>query len=430
MKIDFEGCSSFTDCKEYSSYAAQADKACEVLLSGTGAGNGFTGWLTLPQDTREDILSGCEEICREWSRKGVDLVTVLGIGGSYLGAKCAIEALSHSFIGRQDAPKVVFAGNNLSEDYMAELLDLAAKSNVACVVISKSGTTTETAVAFRIIKKFIEDRYGAAEAAGRIVAVTDAARGALKTLSTTKGYRTFVIPDNVGGRFSVLTPVGLLPVALAGFDIRKLIEGAREASVELRSDGADNPAKRYAAMRNYLYAAKGRRIEVLVNYNPKLRYFGEWWKQLFGESEGKGGKGIFPASADFTTDLHSLGQMFQDGERILFETVLNVENPSRSVRIEKEEEDLDQLNYLAGKSIDFCNKMAMEGTTLAHIEGGVPQIRISFDRIDEWNLGYLFYFFEFACGISAYMLGVNPFDQPGVEAYKKKMFKLLEKPGC
>ena len=308
-------------------------------------------------------------------------------------------------------------------------MDLVAERNVATVVISKSGTTTEPAVAFRIIKQYIENKYGTAEAAQRIVAVTDAHRGALKSLSTQEGYRTFVIEDNVGGRFSVLTPVGLLPIVLAGFDVRKMLEGAAAMEKACAVPSEENPALQYAAMRNLLHAKHGKAVEILVSYNPKLQYLGEWWKQLYGESEGKDGKGIFPASVSFTTDLHSMGQYIQDGVRMLMETVITVEKAQRSVVIESDAQNLDGLNFLAGKHVEECNAMAELGTKLAHIDGGVPQLGVSIEKIDEYNLGEVFYFFEKACGISAYILGVNPFNQPGVEAYKKNMFALLNKPG-
>ena len=380
-------------------------------------------------DTPESLILDCEAVRDDWKARGVDLVVVIGIGGSYLGARCAIEALSHSFIRPEGVPQVVFAGNNLSEEYLAELMDLCAQRNPACVVISKSGTTTEPAVAFRIVKQYLESRFGGAEAAGRIVAITDAVKGALKTLATQEGYRTFVVPDNVGGRFSVLTPVGLLPIVLAGFDVRALLKGAADERAALSSKDAANPAVQYAAMRNLLYSVLGKKVEVLVNYNPKFQYLGEWWKQLFGESEGKDGKGIFPASVNFTTDLHSMGQFIQEGDRVLFETVVSIASAGREVVIGSDEQNLDQLNYLAGKRVEHCNAMAALGTKLAHIDGGVPQIEVEIERLDAYNLGALFYFFEFACGISAYVLGVNPFNQPGVEAYKKNMFALLRKPG-
>lgn len=427
------GCSSFVKDAEVKEYTAKALEALKVLEDESGAGNDFLGWKHLPTQTPESLITDCEAIRDEWKGKGVDLVVVIGIGGSYLGAKCALEALSHNFSkqlsAKKDAPEIVFAGNNLSEEYISELMDLVQERNVACVVISKSGTTTEPAVAFRIIKQYIETKYGKAEAANRIVAVTDAKRGALKSLSTQEGYRTFVIEDNVGGRFSVLTPVGILPIVLGGFDIRAMLKGAAEMEAACAVASEENPALQYAAMRNLLYAEYGKKIEILVSFNPKFQYLGEWWKQLYGESEGKDGKGIFPASVLFTTDLHSMGQYIQDGERMLMETVVTVEKASRSVIIESDEQNLDGLNFLAGKHVEECNAMAELGTKLAHIDGGVPQLGVTVEKIDEYNLGQLFYFFEKACGISAYILGVNPFNQPGVEAYKKNMFALLNKPG-
>ena len=427
------GCSSFVKDAEVKEYTAKALEALKVLEDESGAGNDFLGWKHLPTQTPESLITDCEAIRDDWKGKGVDLVVVIGIGGSYLGAKCALEALSHNFSkqlsAKKDAPEIVFAGNNLSEEYISELMDLVQERNVACVVISKSGTTTEPAVAFRIIKQYIETKYGKAEAANRIVAVTDAKRGALKSLSTQEGYRTFVIEDNVGGRFSVLTPVGILPIVLGGFDIRAMLKGAAEMEAACAVASEENPAVQYAAMRNLLYAEYGKKREILVSFNPKFQYLGEWWKQLYGESEGKDGKGIFPASVLFTTDLHSMGQYIQDGERMLMETVVTVEKASRSVIIESDEQNLDGLNFLAGKHVEECNAMAELGTKLAHIDGGVPQLGVTVEKIDEYNLGQLFYFFEKACGISAYILGVNPFNQPGVEAYKKNMFALLNKPG-
>ena len=433
LKVNMGGCSSFVKDAEVKEYTAKALEALKVLEDESGAGNDFLGWKHLPTQTPESLITDCEAIRDDWKGKGVDLVVVIGIGGSYLGAKCALEALSHNFSKqlstKKDAPEIVFAGNNLSEEYISELMDLVQERNVACVVISKSGTTTEPAVAFRIIKQYIETRYGKAEAANRIVAVTDAKRGALKSLSTQEGYRTFVIEDNVGGRFSVLTPVGILPIVLGGFDIRAMLKGAAEMDAACAVASEENPALQYAAMRNLLYAEYGKKIEILVSFNPKFQYLGEWWKQLYGESEGKDGKGIFPASVLFTTDLHSMGQYIQDGERMLMETVVTVEKASRSVIIESDEQNLDGLNFLAGKHVEECNAMAELGTKLAHIDGGVPQLGVTVEKIDEYNLGQLFYFFEKACGISAYILGVNPFNQPGVEAYKKNMFALLNKPG-
>lgn len=430
VKIDLSGCEAFVGKAQFEPYVKKAQDAQAVLESGSGAGSDFLGWQQLPSSIGRPELDACTDVVDSWIERGIDLVVVIGIGGSYLGAKAAIEALSHSFasqLGNQ-GPKVVFAGQNLSEDYTAELLDLVSLRNPACVVISKSGTTTEPAVAFRLVKRYIEETYGPEEARQRIVAITDKARGALKSLSDQEGYRTFVIEDNIGGRFSVLTPVGLLPVALAGYDIEALVRGAQDAEKSLRERTADNPAVQYAAMRNLLYDS-GKKIELFASFHPKLQYLGEWLKQLFGESEGKDGKGIFPASVIFTTDLHSMGQYIQQGERTLFETVITVENAAREVSIPSDPQDLDGLNYLAGKPVEHCNRMAQLGTKMAHVDGGVPNLEIRIGHLDEYHLGQLFYFFEKVCGISAYMLGVNPFDQPGVEAYKKNMFKLLKKPG-
>ena len=432
VRVNVKGCESFVDAAKYDFYLKKALYAFDVLESEKGAGNDFLGWKHLPSEVPASMLEDINAICASWKAKGVDLVIAIGIGGSYLGAKCVIEALSHNFakqLKKKDAPEVVFAGNNLSEEYLAELMDLAKERNVACIVISKSGTTTEPAVAFRIVKQYIEETYGKAEAAQRIVAITDAARGALKTLSTQEGYKTFVVPDNVGGRFSVLTPVGLLPVAAAGFDVKELLAGALEAEKKLAEKSEDNPAIVYAAMRNYLFTERSKKVEILVNYNPKLTYVAEWWKQLYGESEGKDGTGIFPASVNNTADLHSMGQFIQEGSRVMFETVLHVEKAQREVVIGSDDQNLDQLNFLSGKHVEHCNHMAELGTKLAHIDGGVPQMEVAFEKVDARNLGNLLYFFEFACGVSAYALGVNPFNQPGVEAYKKNMFALLEKPG-
>ncbi len=429
VKVELGGCSSFVKEFDYKEYVGKALAAFDVLESEKGAGNDFLGWKTLPVDIPESLIADCEAIKADWQKRGVDLAVVIGIGGSYLGARCAIEALSHQFVRPEGTIRIAFAGNNLSEDYLAELMDLVEQSNTACVVISKSGTTTEPAVAFRIVKDYLEKKYGKAEAAERTVAITDAKKGALKTLSTQEGYRTFVVPDNVGGRFSVLTPVGLLPIVLAGFDVRAMLKGAADERAELLKKGEKNAAVEYAAMRNLFYSKLGKKVEVLVNYNPKFQYLGEWWKQLYGESEGKDLKGIFPASVNFTTDLHSVGQFIQEGDRVMFETVVKVEKAQRSIVIGSDEQNLDQLNYLAGQHVEHCNAMAALGTKLAHIDGGVPQIEVAVEKIDAYNLGSIFYFFEFACGISAYVLGVNPFNQPGVEAYKKNMFALLRKPG-
>lgn len=447
VSLKLEGCNSFVKDAEFKEFTGKALEAFDVLAGENGAGNDFLGWKHLPSETLnpatgkaekgypvpaspEGLIEECEKVRDAWKAKGVDLVIVIGIGGSYLGARCAIEALSHNFsklMSKKNNPDVVFAGNNLSEEYVAELMDLAAERNTACVVISKSGTTTEPAVVFRLVKEFIEKNYK--DASERIVAVTDAARGALKTLSTQEGYKTFVVPDNVGGRFSVLTPVGLIPIALAGFDIRAMLEGALEMENALAVRSEENPAVQYAAMRNLLHARYGKAVEIMVCYNPKFQYLAEWWKQLYGESEGKDGKGIFPASVTNTADLHSMGQFIQEGSRVMFETVVNIEKSSREVVIGEDPQNLDQLNFLAGKHVEHCNAMAQLGTKLAHIDGGVPQIEVSVEKINEFNLGGLFYFFEFACGVSAYTLGVNPFNQPGVEAYKKNMFALLDKPG-
>ncbi|MBR6869689.1 MAG: glucose-6-phosphate isomerase [Bacteroidales bacterium] len=430
VKVDLTGCDSFVGKEQFQAYVEKALAAQVVLEEESGAGNDFLGWQHLPSAIGKDEIADCLGVVDRWLAKDIDLVVVIGIGGSYLGAKAAIEALSHTFANQLGTHglKVVFAGENLSEDYTAELLDLVKVRNAACVVISKSGTTTEPAVAFRLVKNHLEEVYGKAEARERIVAITDKARGALKSLSNQEGYKTFVIEDNIGGRFSVLTPVGLVPIALAGFDVAAMVKGAKDAEKALGARKADNPAVQYAAMRNLLYDG-GRKIELFASFNPKLQYLGEWLKQLFGESEGKDGKGIFPASVIFTTDLHSMGQYIQDGERMLFETVITVENAGREVTIPSDPQDLDGLNYLAGKHVEHCNRMAQLGTKMAHIDGGVPNLDIRVDKLDEYHLGQLFYFFEKVCGISAYVLGVNPFNQPGVEAYKKNMFKLLEKPG-
>ena len=428
IKIDLSGCGSFESKRKQ--YMEKAFAAYDVLESAEGAGNDFLGWNHLPSQMPKQLLDDCKKVAESWRTKDVNLVVAVGIGGSYLGAKAAIAALSHNFSVNLDKEpvQVVFAGNTLSEDYMADLVDLMEVKNVAAVVISKSGTTTEPAVAFRIVKSFIESRYGKKEAAERIVAVTDKARGALKTLADSEGYKSFVIDDNIGGRYSVLTPVGLVPIAAAGFDIEALLAGARDMETVCSRKTEDNPAIQYAAARNYMYD-EGKKVELLVNYIPKLVYFSEWWKQLFGESEGKEGKGLFPASVSYTTDLHSMGQFVQEGERVMFETVVSIKNPARKVEIPSDAENLDGLNYLAGKRIEYCNEKAMLGTRLAHIDGGVPQITVETETLDAYHLGGLFYFFEKACGISGYVLGINPFNQPGVEAYKKNMFALLGKPG-
>ncbi len=412
--------------------APRGQEALATLAEGTGAGNDFLGWVNLPSSISDEDLDAIEASARNL-RNRCQVVVAIGIGGSYLGAKAVIEALSDNFAAYRPAmqgnPKVVFAGQNIGEDYLYDLLKYLADKEFGIIVISKSGTTTEPAIAFRILREELERRIGRTEAAKRIVAITDANRGALRTLADAEGYTSFVIPDNVGGRFSVLTPVGLLPIAVAGFDIRKLVKGAREMEQATTApDAQSNIALQYADARNILYQ-RGHKIEILVNYNPKLHFFAEWWKQLYGESEGKEHKGIFPASVDFTTDLHSMGQWIQEGERTIFETVLSVETPEHEVRIPNEETNLDGLNYIAGKRVDEVNKMAELGTRLAHVDGEVPNLHISIPALSERWLGQLIYFFEKACGISGYILGVNPFNQPGVEAYKRNMFALLEKPG-
>ncbi len=411
---------------------ARTQAANALLHSGEGAGNDFLGWVHLPSSIDEEQLAAIEAAAAKLRAKA-DLIVCIGIGGSYLGAKAVLEAMSDPFKllrKEQSAPTVVFAGQNISEDYIYELLDASKEHSLAAIVISESGTTTEPAIAFRLIKAELEKRYGKQEAAERIVAVTDKARGALKTLATNEGYPTFVIPDDVGGRFSVLTPVGLLPLAAAGVDIRSLVRGAQEMETATAAEVPfdENPSAIYAAVRNELYA-RGKKIEILGSYEPRLQYVNEWWKQLYGESEGKEGKGIFPASVTLTADLHSMGQYIQEGERTLFETIVSVARSAHEVRIEADADNLDGLNFMAGKRISEVNRMAELGVRLAHVDGGVPNIRIELPTIDARSVGALLYFFEKACGISGYLLGVNPFDQPGVEAYKKNMFALLDKPG-
>ena len=411
---------------------AAALEANALLHSRKGAGSDFLGWVNLPSSIDAAQLAEVNAQAAKLREKA-EVIICIGIGGSYLGAKAVAEAMTHSFNllrRNRKEPVVVFAGQNISEDYIYELFEATADREIAAIVISKSGTTTEPAIAFRLIKTEIERRYGKAGAAERIVAVTDRARGALKTLATDEGYPTFVIPDDVGGRFSVLTPVGLLPLAAAGVDIAELVRGAqdmeRATAEEVPFD--QNPAALYAAVRNQLYRS-GKKVEILASYEPKLQYIAEWWKQLYGESEGKDGKGIFPASVTLTADLHSMGQYIQQGERTLFETVISVGEPAHRVVVESDEANLDGLNFMAGKRVSEVNRMAELGVQLAHVDGGVPNLRIEIPRIDAYTIGALLYFFEKACGISGYLLGVNPFDQPGVEAYKKNMFALLDKPG-
>ncbi|MDB2137652.1 glucose-6-phosphate isomerase [Clostridium butyricum] len=405
----------------------------DKLHNGTGAGNDFLGWIDLPvnydKDEFERIKKSAEKI-----QSDSEVLIVIGIGGSYLGARAAIEMLTNNFHNALDndkrkAPKIFYVGNNISSTYMAELLQAIEGKDVSLNIISKSGTTTEPAIAFRILKSYVEKKYGVEEARKRIYATTDKAKGALKTLADSEGYETFVVPDDVGGRFSVLTAVGLLPIAAAGINIDEMMKGAADAREAYSNPSIkENDAYKYAAVRNALYN-KGKVIEVLVNYEPSLHYFNEWWKQLYGESEGKDNKGLFPAAVDFTTDLHSMGQYIQEGRRVLFETVINVEKPKYEINIEKDADDLDGLNFLAGKTMDFVNKQAFQGTLLAHNDGGVPNMVVNVPEISAYYFGYMVYFFEKACGISGYLLGVNPFDQPGVEAYKKNMFALLGKPG-
>lgn len=414
-------------------FKALSEAANSALHQKTGKGNDYMGWVDLPGATPEAELADLEKTIRKIQVKHIEVFVVIGIGGSYLGSKAVIDALSDSFAaikGSFEAPLIVFAGQNISEDYLFELRDLLDSKDWACTVISKSGTTTEPALAFRLLKQDLEEKYGIEEARKRIIAITDESRGALKKLAKEEGYKTFVIPDDVGGRYSVLTPVGLLAIGMAGFDIRALVQGAKDMEIacDPKVPYEQNLACQYAAARNALYQS-GKKIEILVNYNPKLHFFAEWWKQLYGESEGKENKGIYPSSVDFSSDLHSMGQYIQEGERTLFETVLSVEEVDNELLVPEDEADLDGLNFLAGKRVDEVNKMAELGTTLAHVDGGVPNIRITVPKLNEYYLGQLIYFFELACGISGKILDVNPFDQPGVESYKKNMFALLNKPG-
>ncbi|GAB3803467.1 glucose-6-phosphate isomerase [Virgibacillus kimchii] len=424
---------SFIQKHELEHIAPYVRTAQAELHEQSGPGNDFLGWLDLPETYDKEEFSRIKKAA-EKIRKDSDVLLVIGIGGSYLGARAAIEMLTHSFSdmlskNERNSPHVIFAGHHLSSDYIRDLLDVLEDKDVSINVISKSGTTTEPAIAFRIFKKWLEEKYGEKEAAKRIYATTDKEKGALRTASDQAGYETFVIPDNVGGRYSVLTAVGLLPIAVSGISIEEMMEGAQRAKKELAAPSlTDNPAYQYAAVRNILYE-KGKTTELLVNYDPKFHYFSEWWKQLFGESDGKDGKGIFPASANFTTDLHSLGQYIQDGRRNLFETVLHVGEANRDVVMEETAEDADGLNYLSGKTMHEINDMAYQGTLLAHTDGDVPNLIIEIPKLDTYTFGYLVYFFEKACAMSGYLLGVNPFDQPGVEAYKKNMFALLGKPG-
>lgn len=432
ISLDISKAISFLNEYALESLEPQVKSAQTALEAETCLGNDFLGWLHLPSSvTVEEIakIKATAEVLRE----NCDTIVVAGIGGSYLGARAVIEALGNSFdwlLTDRKNPVILFAGNNISEDYLAELCELLKTKKFGVINISKSGTTTETALAFRLLKKQCEEQRGKDMARKVIVAITDAEKGAARTTAEKEGYASFVIPDNVGGRFSVLTPVGLLPIACAGYDIEVLIQGA--VAMELASNQdvptKENPVAVYAMVRNALYA-QGKKIEILANYHPKLHYVNEWWKQLYGESEGKDGKGIFPAAVDLTTDLHSMGQWIQEGERTIFETVISVESPQRELYFPKDEENLDGLNFLAGKRVDEVNKMAELGTRLAHVDGGVPNLRIVLPALNEYYIGQLIYFFERACGVSGLMLGVNPFNQPGVEAYKKNMFALLNKPG-
>ena len=433
ITFDYSKAIGFIGENEIAPMEKLVQDAREVLVSRTGAGDDFLGWIDLPVDYDKEEFGRIQKAA-EKIKSDSEVLVVIGIGGSYLGARAAIEFLRHGFYNMvskeiRKTPEIYFVGNSISSTYLAQLIDVIGDRDYSVNIISKSGTTTEPAIAFRIFKDMLEKKYGKEEAAKRIYATTDKARGALKNLATEEGYESFVVPDDVGGRFSVLTAVGLLPIAVSGADITKLMEGAaagRKRAME--ADFAENDALKYAAVRNILLR-KGKLVEILANYEPSLHYVSEWWKQLYGESEGKDQKGIFPASVDLTTDLHSMGQFIQDGSRIMFETVMNVEKPRCELVIGEEPSDLDGLNYLAGKTVDFVNKSAMNGTILAHTDGNVPNLVVNIPEQNEYYLGELFYFFEFACGVSGYLLGVNPFNQPGVESYKKNMFALLGKPG-
>jgi glucose-6-phosphate isomerase len=433
ISLNIEKVAKFVTKEQIAAYEPQVKDAMATLENGTGLGNDFLGWLHLPSSITKEHLADLKTTAQVL-RDNCEVVIVAGIGGSYLGARAVIEALSNSFQWlkkEQNGPIMIFAGHNIGEDYLSELTEYLKDKTFGVINISKSGTTTETALAFRLLKKQCEDQRGKEMARKVIVAVTDAKKGAARVTADKEGYKTFVIPDNVGGRFSVLTPVGLLPIAAAGFDIEQLVEGAKVMEGLTGSDVpfAENPSAIYAATRNALYKEAGKKIEILVNFCPKLHYVSEWWKQLFGESEGKDQKGIFPAAVDFSTDLHSMGQWIQEGERTIYETVISIEQPNRHLEVPRDEENLDGLNFLAGKRVDEVNKMAELGTQLAHVDGGVPNMRLIVPELNEFYLGQVIYFFEKACGISGYLLGVNPFNQPGVEAYKKNMFALLNKPG-
>ena len=433
ISLDITKAAQFLKSGAVEAYESQVKAAQEALENGTCPGNDFLGWLHLPSSITSEFLDEIQATANTLHDK-CEVIVVAGIGGSYLGARAVIEALSNSFawlVADKKNPTILFAGNNIGEDYLFELTEYLKNKKFGVINISKSGTTTETALTFRLLKKQCEAQRGKAEAKDVIIAVTDAKKGAARTCADKEGYKSFIIPDNIGGRFSVLTPVGLLPIACAGFDVKELVSGAQEME---RACGKNipfekNPAAQYAAVRNGLYSEAGKKIEIVVNFQPKLHFFAEWWKQLYGESEGKDNKGIFPAACDFTTDLHSMGQWIQQGERSIFETVISVEEPEHKLLFPHDEENLDGLNFLEGKRVDDVNKMAELGTRLAHVDGGVPNIRISIPRLNAYYIGQLIYFFEIACGISGNLLQVNPFNQPGVEAYKKNMFALLNKPG-
>ena len=432
ITLNIEKALGFVTKDQVFAQEAKANECIATLHNGNGEGNDFLGWLHLPSSITEEELADIENTAN-LLRSKCEIVVAIGIGGSYLGTKAVVEAMNNSFDWLQKDrknPIILYAGHNIGEDYLHELSEVLKGRQFGIINISKSGTTTAPAIAFRILKKQLEDAVGKEEARQRIVAITDAKKGALRTLATQEGYKTFVIPDNVGGRFSVLTPVGLVPIAVAGISIRELVAGAvdMDKATDSNVPFAENLSAIYAATRNELYKS-GKKIEILCNFHPKLHYIGEWWKQLYGESEGKDNKGIYPASVVFTTDLHSMGQWIQEGERSIFETVISVENPIYNVQVPHDDENLDGLNFLAGKRVDEVNKMAELGTQLAHVDGGVPNLKITLPEVNPYYIGQLFYFFEKACGISGYMLGVNPFNQPGVEAYKKNMFALLNKPG-
>lgn len=435
MKLNFsyQFAKNFFNENELKQIKPYVELANEVLTSKSGAGNDFLGWVDLPETYDKDEFARIKKAA-EKIKNDSEVLVVIGIGGSYLGAKAAIEFLSHSFYNnlpkdKRKTPEIYFAGTNMSGVYLQHLIDVVGDRDFSVNVISKSGTTTEPAIAFRVFKKMLEEKYGKEEAAKRIYATTDKAKGALKTLATAEGYETFVVPDNVGGRFSVLTAVGLLPIAAAGIDIDDLMAGAKDAMNDFANKNMDeNQALQYAAVRNILHR-KGKDLELMVNYEPRVHYLAEWWKQLFGESEGKEGKGLYPTSADFSADLHSLGQYIQQGQRLFFETVVSIGKPEVEFVIESDKENLDGLNFIAGKTLDYVNKKATDGVILAHVDGNVPNLGINIPEVTPYHLGYTFYFFEKACGVSGYLLGVNPFDQPGVEAYKKNMFALLGKPG-